>query len=252
MQKLEDVAKQVKTAVNDAIDNKLTKRLDGLDKRQDKFEQSLSKLEKSGPSTSGKTGSSTEYLRARKPLRISPCKCNKEAIANFLKRELQIPINTIRNIVVTRCKEVSERNLPPHRQATSAKKVEIEMETIDNPDIILSYAMNLTGQAGMDIVVPDFLRVNQVRLEHFAYKYRKASKGRAMGIKDNEAKTQVRLDNQSEGLVLGIREQKDSRWEFFSEDRLPKLDGTRMPEAGGEAGVGGGKEEKRDPNEKER
>ena len=73
-----------------------------------------------------------------------------------------------------------------------------------------------------------------------------------MGIKDNEAKTQVRLDNQSQGLVLGIREQKDSRWEFFSEDGLPKLDGTRITEAGGEAGVGGGKEEKREPNEKER
>ena len=104
------------------------------------------------------------------------------------------------------------------------------METIDNRDVIMSYAMNLTGQASMDIIIPDFLRVNQVRLEHFAYKYRKASKDRAMGVKENEAKTQVRLDNQSEGLVLGIREWKESRWEFFSEEKLPKLDGTRLAE----------------------
>ena len=95
----------------------------------------------------------------------------------------------------------------------------------------MSFAPNLSGRATMDIVIPDSLRVIQVRLEHFAYKYRKASKERANGDKDLEAKTQVRLDNQAEGLVLGIRDTKEARWEFFSESRLPKLDGTRLPEA---------------------
>ena len=91
----------------------------------------------------------------------------------------------------------------------------------------MSFAVNLPGDAHIEIVVPDKLRTLQVRLEHFAFKYRKASKARAKGNKDREAKTQIRLDNQCESLVLGIREKKDERWEFFSEKTLPKLDGTR-------------------------
>ena len=104
------------------------------------------------------------------------------------------------------------------------------MESIDDRDIVMSYAVNLNGGSNIETVIPDKLRVLQVRLEHFAYKYRKASKDRAAGDKDREAKTQVRLDNHSESLVLGIREARDGDWEFFKEYQLPKLDGTRYVE----------------------
>ena len=144
-----------------------------------------------------------------------------------------IPADTIRNISVVFCKIVEEKNLPPHRaRARTAKgpKVEVEMETIDDRDLIMSYAVNLNGSSNIEIVVPDKLRVLQVRLEHFAFKYRRASKERAAGNKDREARTQIRLDNQLESLVLGIRDEKEGAWEFFSESRLPKLDGTRLVE----------------------
>ena len=94
----------------------------------------------------------------------------------------------------------------------------------------MSFAVNLSSSANIDIVVPDKLKTLQVRLEHFAFKYRRASKDRARGAKDKEAKTQVRLDNHSESLGLGIREHKDDRWKFFTESNLPQLDGTRVVE----------------------
>ena len=75
------------------------------------------------------------------------------------------------------------------------------MESIDDRDIIMSYSVNLSGNAHIEIVVLDALQVLQVRLEHLE---------RAWGNRDNEAKTQVRLDNQSENLVLGIHETKDA------------------------------------------
>ena len=46
---------------------------------------------------------------------------------------------------------------------------------------------------------------------------------KARGNKEREAKTQLRLDNESESLVLGIRESKDDRWNFFTYDKLPKI-----------------------------
>ena len=125
-------------------------------------------------------------------------------------------MDTIRNISVVYCKAVEERNLPPHRaNSTKKQKVEVEMETIDDRDIVMSYAINLNGGASIETVIPDKLRVLQVRLEHFAFKYRRASKQRAGGNKDQEARTQIRLDNHSESLVLGIRDTKDGNWEFF-------------------------------------
>ena len=51
---------------------------------------------------------------------------------------------------------------------------------------------------------------------------------RAARNKDKEARTQIRLDNHSESLVLGIREGKEEPLEFFKEEHLPKMDGTRF------------------------
>ena len=37
------------------------------------------------------------------------------------------------------------------------------------------------------------------------------------------AKTQIRLDNMSDSLLLGIRESKDAEWQFYKQKDLPRL-----------------------------
>ena len=127
------------------------------------------------------------------------------------------------------------RHPPVAKCIRKKRKKHTTLETIDDRDIVMSYAVNLNGGASIETVIPDKLRVLQVRLEHFTFKYRRASKQRAAGNKDQEARTQIRLDNHSESLVLGIRDTKDGNWEFFNESRLPKLDGTRYVEVDDDA-----------------
>ena len=58
-----------------------------------------------------------------------------------------------------------------------------------------------------------------MRLDHHAYMLHKRSS--ASGDPDEEIKTQVRFDNQTEGLVLGVRKGRDGEWEFFPPGGLP-------------------------------
>ena len=87
----------------------------------------------------------------------------------------------------------------------------------------------------MGIVIPDHLRLTSMKLEHHGNKIRQHSKIKSGGDKNKETKTQVRHDNASEGLVLGIRKEKDGPWEFFQSNKLPNVDGSEpmqgVPEA---------------------
>ena len=174
----EDVAKQVTAAVNTAIDLKVTKRFNRIDARQDKTEERLAKLEKEREESpgAGMHGSLPEYLIARRSVRILPCQATREGVDKFLRKELDMPKEAVKNISVVHLREITEKNLPLHRARESKNKIELKLETIDDRDIIMSYASNLSGGSNIYIAVPDKLRPLQVRLEHFAYKYRKCQK----------------------------------------------------------------------------
>ena len=74
------------------------------------------------------------------------------------------------------------------------------------------------------MVIPNSLKTEALKLEHFAFKYRQRSKEESGGDKDKEARTQIRLDTLREGLLLGIREQRDKDWVFFKPSELPEVD----------------------------
>ena len=88
------------------------------------------------------------------------------------------------------------------------------MKSRDQRDLIMSFASNLKIGASIDTVIPDFLRVTAMRLDHHAFKLRRMSRAMS-GDGDSKIKTQVRFDNQTEGVVLGVRKGKDGDWEFF-------------------------------------
>ena len=87
----------------------------------------------------------------------------------------------------------------------------------------MSYASNLKSGASVDLVVPDHLRLTVTKLEHHAYKLRMTSKDSSGGDKTREIKTQARINNVREGMFLGVRKDKDSLWQFYQPDKLPKL-----------------------------
>ena len=100
----------------------------------------------------------------------------------------------------------------------------MQFKTIEDRNLVISYATNLGGSDGnVEIVIPDRLQTLQKRLEHYAYRYRKESRELAAGKKELVAKTQLRLDNMSDTLLLGIRESRDAEWTFYKQKDLPKL-----------------------------
>ena len=87
----------------------------------------------------------------------------------------------------------------------------------------MSFVINLGNDSNVDIVIPVRLKTMQRRLERYTYCYRKDSKERAEGDKKLIAKTQIRIDQMSDTLLLGIHKTKDADWKFYKEKDLPKI-----------------------------
>ena len=236
-----EVASQVKKIVHDAIDEKVTTKFKALDKRNDKIEERLTKLENENrkPSKGRKRAKnedemSEEYLLAKRSLKLAPCNNSPEAVWEFMSKQLQLPEDVLKNMAVKSAREVFEKKLPSHRKKSTKPKLQIELHTVEDRDLILSYASNLKGAASIDIVIPDKLLVLAGKLDHYAYKVRQRSKEDSGGKKDLETKTQVRLDNKAESLVLGIRRGKGAKWEFYNRDNLPTLSDSEDEDGEGE------------------
>ena len=220
--KKEDIA----AIVNQAIVSQVTKRFDLLDKKTDSIEERVTKLEKqrgaaAAPKARQAGSNSAEFIAARRSLQISPCQPSPAAVEEFLRKEMKIPQDIINTVSIKRFEQIFPRNLPAHRQASAKRKVLIELKSIDQRDLIMSFASNLKDGAGIDIVIPDHLKVTARKLEHRAFRLRQMSKVNAAGDKDKILKTQVRFDSVKEGLALGIRSSKDAAWEFFPPGKLP-------------------------------
>ena len=74
------------------------------------------------------------------------------------------------------------------------------------------------------MMVPSSLSIEAKKLEHYAYRYRKASKEMAGGDKSKEGRTQIRLNSMKEGLLLGLRDEKDAEWKFYERKKLPPIE----------------------------
>ena len=182
--KKDEVFKNVTKIVNAAIDKKVTKRIDKLDDRTDKIEKRLTKLEAGGVRGGANADPNrAEFLAARKSLIITLCEADPNTVNTFLLVQLGMPKEVVSTLFVRSCVQVFDKNLPQHRrrQADKRPKVKIELKTIDQRDLVMSFASNLDKGVNMDMVVPCHLKVTAMRLEHHAFKIRQESKGMAGG-----------------------------------------------------------------------
>ena len=161
-----------------------------------------------------------QFQKARKSLKISPCENNLAAIKEFLEKEMKVPARMLETMHVINTREIFAKNLPEHRRTaqTRVSRTQFEMSTIEERDLLVSFASNLKGGASIDIVIPDTLRSLAARFDHYAYRYRQQAK-----LEKREAKTQGRFCNKFDTIVLGIRPDKEARWDFYPFEKLPKL-----------------------------
>ena len=193
--------------VNGAIDKKVTKRIDKLDEKKSKIEKRLTKLESErskGTSRSQGKEEKNEYIVARKSLLLIPCQPDQDEVLNFLKKEMGIPREVIESLDVVDSRSIFERNLPPNKQKDKRPKTQMQLKTIDQWDIVMSYAVNLGQGANLKMVIPCHLKVTAKRLEHHAFKLRQQSKQMSGKDRNKWTKTQVCFDNLKNGLVLGV------------------------------------------------
>lgn len=188
----------------------MTEKTENMDKR-------LTRLERQG--VGADAGKSNDFLVARKFLVLAPCEPNENSVRNFLQKGMEIPDEIVATLRVDNMERVFQRNLPQHRKKDNRPRTKIELGSIDKRDMVMSHATNLSIGTSVDIVVPDHLKVTAMKLDHHAFKMRKMSKMASNGVKENEIKTQVRFNNKSENLVLGVR--TDGEWEFFQPGNLP-------------------------------
>ena len=168
----EEIAK----IVNEAVDTKITKHFNQLDKKTDKLEERVAKLEKdkgnsSAQPSSSKRGKSSEFISARRSLQLSPCQPSPAAVNAFLEQQMQVPRDIIESLSIRKFEQVFARNLPAHRQTTAKPKVQIELRSIEQRDLLMSFASNLSSGNSIDIVIPDHLKVTARKLEHHAVSY---------------------------------------------------------------------------------
>ena len=234
---------RLKTVVREVVGTEtvaINRRLLKLEKAED----DRARRAKGGkPGTSGAAGkgkkkktstsqTSQEFLEARRLIRLSPCNATKDDVRKFLEKELKMDEDIIDSIEITQVKPFLDRKRLANKN--KIKKTTITLSTIDERDAIFTYASNLTSGASMDVVIPDSLKVAAMNLEHFAYKYRQRSKESSGGDKSMEARTQIRLDTMKEGLLLGIRDTKESEWTFFKPSELPDVESSEEESTDGE------------------
>ena len=104
-----------------------------------------------------------------------------------------IPREIVEKIEIIGSKTVYHRSAPPGRRPGSREpkegKCQVEFGTIDDRDMVTSYAVHLKGKATINVVVLDNLKLTRTKLEHYAYKYCQQSKEISGGDKTLEAKT---------------------------------------------------------------
>ena len=127
---------------------------------------------------------------------------------------MEFPREIVRSLGITNIEEVFQKNFPAHRKKDNRPKTQFEPKTIDQRDLIMSYAATLKKGANIDIVIPDILRVTAMKLNHHAFKLRQMSKLNANNDKYKElirpkyalimSKRASSLASEKERMAVGV------------------------------------------------
>ena len=160
------------------------------------------------------------FIMARRSLHFSPLEPHSANVKDFLLTRMKVPQEVVADIMLSGIRKIHPKRLPAHRQGSNtSKKIIVNFRDSQECDMIVSYASNLTGDARMDVVIPDHLMSMRSQLDRLTYKIRKHAS-------DNNKKvtTSIRLDDQSQGLVAAVREGKEGKWLYYTVQELEELE----------------------------
>ena len=195
-------ARSVQQLVEECVDNKVAQKL---------LEVSTNRC--------GTEGSAAEridqlerhdYLEARKSIKMWPVKGSEDALEaacrEFMEKTLSMPHDTAQNLEI-----VSVRRIRQARRSKIADEVLVKYGTVEERDIVQSYAPNLSranGTAGVRIDFPAHLRGTFRLLE---------SHGSLLKRKYPELKRSIKFDDQSLSLVMDVKLSAVDNWERVDE-----------------------------------
>ena len=104
-------------------------------------------------------------------------------------------------------------------------------------DVVISYAINLSREARLEIVIPDHLLSLKMQFDNLSYRLRKHVKLTS----DNKVQTSLRLDDKSQSLSMAVRMSKEEQWLHYSLKELKELEGKLV--SGGAEGEEGEEED---------
>ena len=193
----------------------------------------------SGSCSSGNmtnTAERSDYVKCRKSVRIWPVVQTTEGLeadcTRFLQSVLLIP-----HEIIQRLDFVKVSRLGQSRRSKIRDEVLIELATLQQRDIIQSYAVNLakkSGTAGIRMEIPQHLEGDFRLLEEHAGLLNKRRPG---------TKRSVKFDDIAQGLCIDIKLPDSEQWHRFTTSQIREL-GVR--EGGGmEGSVGGESAEER-------
>ena len=115
-----------------------------------------------------------DFIDARRSLYLSPVQPYTPNIKDFLLSKMEIPPEVVADLSISNVRRIHPRKLPLHRQwVDTSKKALVSFRDSQERDMIVSYESNLSGDARMDVVIPDHLMSLKSRLERLTYKVRK-------------------------------------------------------------------------------
>ena len=224
----EDVVskKEVKKIVEEVVESKVTDKMEDMDNRLTELERKQACNPKQGPSGRAKKGGmSIDFLTARKTIIFYPCDPTEHAVREFIQTELGMQSTMVSDLKITMTKLMTDRRLQrPGKKTLKAMRTMVVFGTIEERDAVFSYAPELKRGRSMDMMVPSSLSIEAKKLEHYAYRCRKASKEMAGRDKSKEGRTQIRLNSMKEGLLLGLRDEKEAEWKFYERKKLAPIE----------------------------
>ena len=72
---------------------------------------------------------------------------------------MDIPEGIVETLDIANEKEIFPKKVPAHRMQKKDLKVQVEFESIEERDLVMSYAINLQNPNNVEIVIPDRLKI---------------------------------------------------------------------------------------------
>lgn len=193
-----------------------------IKRRLERLEKGASGGSGDGGRTGGRSSKETEaFIDARRSLILSPTMATLPNVKDFLLNEMKIPFNLVADLQITNILKIHPRRMPAHRaKQDDTRKVSVMLRDAQERDVVISYAVNLSKDARLDIVVPDYLLSLKSQFDTLSYRLRRHVKLTA----DKKVQTSLRLDDRSQGLLMAVRMDKEEQWLHYSIKELRELE----------------------------